>query len=155
MDSPIEKQLLPMEKKVVYGAETISLYSIGYLAYMSHRSQATIRRWQRNGILPKPIFDLYDGKRWYTAPELIGYTQIVRQGNVRAGKKIGFLIKRQFLEFRHRLKKVIKDTPERMLSELPMTFSIQDLMRKHRTDYWKSTALDLLSTLTQVEKNQE
>src|ERR1043166_4767149 len=78
-------QFVPIERLFIYGGETIRVYSIGWLAYMCNRNQQSIRRWQRDKILPAPIFDLNDGKRWYTAAELIGYAKIVRSANIRPG----------------------------------------------------------------------
>ncbi len=144
-----ELKFIPQEKSIIYGSHSIKVYSIGFLSYMCNRSQNCIRRWQRTKILPRPIFDLYDGKRWYTAAELIGYTQIVRQGNIRAGAKMPISVKLQFADFRRQLKHVIKKDPDN-LQGLPSNFSIADLMRKHREDYWKEKANSLLGKLTQV-----
>jgi hypothetical protein len=77
---------LPPKKKVQFKGHEITLYSIGWLAYLVNRTSDTVRRWASLGLLPKPLFNLPDnikGRRWYTANEVTSYSVIVNQCHLR------------------------------------------------------------------------
>ncbi len=143
----MKQGIIPVEKNFIYGDSVLKMYSIGWLAYMCNRSQVCLRKWQRDGILPRPLFDLNDGRRWYTAAELIGYAKIIREGNVSPGRKSLFAVKEWMWRFRLRLKKLYDKEPDRIRKELPNEFSIKDLMRRHKEEYWKEKADGLLKEL--------
>jgi hypothetical protein len=73
---------LPFRRNVILGegenSFSITLYSIGWLSFLVRRHVQTVRIWERDGILPKPVFDkqVDDMYRWYCAAELMGYAQI-------------------------------------------------------------------------------
>lgn len=64
---------------VLFKGEALELYSVGWLAYVCHRTARSIYLWEKAGVMPKPIFDIKDGRRWYCATELVGYNVIVER----------------------------------------------------------------------------
>jgi hypothetical protein len=142
-----KQQGIPLERNFIYEGYSLRLYSIGWLAYMCNRSQVCIRKWQRNGVLPRPIFDLNDGRRWYSVAELLGYSKIIRESNIRPGKQSLFAVKEWTARYKLRLKKLYEQEPQKIRAEFPEEFSIKDLMRRHKEAYWKSQALKLVNEL--------
>ena len=82
-----------MSKVVKFGETYLRVYSIGHLAMALDRSAATIRRWQRNKVIPRPIIATRDGARWYLKEEIVVYSRLVKTYDVRTGlsiEKTGF-----------------------------------------------------------------
>jgi DNA-binding transcriptional MerR regulator len=79
---------LPFRKRVMLGTTCLTLYSLGWLSLLAHRSCVTLRGWERSGLLPKPIFDkqVDPSVRYYTAGELLGYARIIRATRIENGK---------------------------------------------------------------------
>jgi DNA-binding transcriptional MerR regulator len=69
----------PLTKDVILTGRRIRVYTIGWLRYMTHLADVTLRGWEREGILPKPICKLPGNTRWYTSAELMVYTALIRQ----------------------------------------------------------------------------
>jgi DNA-binding transcriptional MerR regulator len=69
----------PRTKDIIHSDTRIRLYSIGWMRYMTYLADVTLRGWERKQILPKPIFALAGGVRWYSSAELIAYSRIIQQ----------------------------------------------------------------------------
>ena len=115
-------KVLAPRTQVAFGDATIELYSIAWLAHLCNRTQRSLYVWEKRNILPSPIFDLNDGRRWYCAGELIGYSHLVRTLTPR-NKKMGSLIDLKRLaeklaQFHQALKKEIENTGK-TVAELP------------------------------------
>lgn len=67
----------PMIKRVTWNGVQIHLYSIGWLSFHSKMAQVTLRLWQRQKVLPEPVMQLPGSVRWYSAPEVILFSQII------------------------------------------------------------------------------
>jgi DNA-binding transcriptional MerR regulator len=81
-------KLISFKKDVLVKGRRFTVYSIGWFAFLLHRTPWTIRNWERKGILPKPILNLGNDTRWYLPDEIEGYAKIYLRADVRAGKKI-------------------------------------------------------------------
>lgn len=78
---------LPPTKKVVFKGFKLKVYSIGWLALLTNRTSWTVRRWESLGMLPQPVLNFSQGakrySRWYTAAELLAYSEIFKKSNVK------------------------------------------------------------------------
>lgn len=54
----------------------VPVFSIKYLAESLRRGVQTVTAWEKNRRFPKPILDLGDGLRWYTANEIEAFTRL-------------------------------------------------------------------------------
>lgn len=68
---------LPRTKQVVLAGIGLRCYSIGWLAYTSNAAQVTLRLWERNGVLPRPLVRIGDN-RWYTSMEVLRFAAAIR-----------------------------------------------------------------------------
>lgn len=68
--------LKPRKKVVTWQGHKLTLYSVGWLAYMSNCKQRTLRFWESEEIIPKPLFSA-GFYRWYCVYELQGYSAII------------------------------------------------------------------------------
>lgn len=76
---------LPRKKTIMYQGKKTRVYSIGYFANAVKRSNDTVRRWEKGGFIPTPLFKLKGSRlRWYTALEINGLAAIFRRANVRS-----------------------------------------------------------------------
>jgi len=108
------------EKLVTVHGVQFKVFSRSVVAKALNRCLLTIQLWNKNGTIPEPIFDLKDGRRWYSAQEIRifkalleqeGLTRFGPDGKIKkSGKPIGRtnFKKRAALESR-RLKKEVKD----------------------------------------------
>ncbi len=100
----------PRTKQVRLGAHTLELYSIGYLADICDLAVVTIRLWERQELLPKPILRVAGGIRFYTALEIATYASLIQ--NHYASGRDKRLLRSQFAtkntEIRARLKQIEK-----------------------------------------------
>lgn len=115
---------------VMYEGEALELYSLGWLAYVCHRTSRSLYLWEKAGVLPKPIFDIKDGRRWYCATELVGYNVIVERLTPERSKDsknadLGKL-KEAFHAFNHQLRRELSKTSskEALARKLPMADEI-------------------------------
>ena len=111
---------------------TAELYAIGWLAYSCNRTQRTLYVWEKESILPRPLFDIGDKRRWYTSAELIGYGLVVSNCtpvNVKAGKLIDLVILRKSLqEFRANLSAAIKEDLALVTEPLPDFHKLEEAL---------------------------
>lgn len=70
---------IPRIKRVLWQETTISVYSIGWMSYLTFLAAVTIRKWEREGIIPKPFFKLAGSNRWYSAAELLLYSSTIHR----------------------------------------------------------------------------
>ena len=75
-------------KRVKIGGKEVTLYGIGHLALALRRSTATVRRWQRKGIIQPPLVATADKVRWYTQPEVELYKRLMMNHNLMTGLDI-------------------------------------------------------------------
>ena len=72
-------KIKPRNKDIVFQGVRLRVYSISWFSYLTYLSLNTIRLWERNGIVPKPFFVLAGKNRWYSAAELLTYSNAIRQ----------------------------------------------------------------------------
>lgn len=100
----------PKTRTVRLGAHTLELYSIGFLADICNLAVVTIRLWERQQLLPKPILRVSGGIRFYTALEIATYASLV-QAHYASGRDKRKL-REQFMaknaEIRRRLQQIEK-----------------------------------------------
>ena len=70
-------------KKVKYKGFIIHVYPISWLCFLIGRDITTVRRWERRGILPEPLFKLQNNTRYYTAAEIRGYIACFKKAYIR------------------------------------------------------------------------
>jgi hypothetical protein len=64
---------VPWTKDISHNRVPLRLYSIGWLSYITLFASVTLRLWERQKILPKPVFALPSGGRWYSPAELTAF----------------------------------------------------------------------------------
>lgn len=65
----------------------VTLYSIGYVAAVSKRAQRTLRKYERNWILPRPLIKTPSNIRFYLADEVYQYGTIIANCAPTKGKR--------------------------------------------------------------------
>ena len=119
---PTESKIDKRKEKLVRlpDGTQIKVFSRFMVAQALGRTVRTIRAWDKNGILPEPIFKLRDGRRWYSAQEIRIFKMLLEQEGLnrlgadgrmkKAGKPIAQtnFKRRAALEVK-RLKKEVKD----------------------------------------------
>ena len=73
------------QKVVTVLGVDVKLFSTAYLADALGRTSQTVCRWERELILPKPIIETKDGRRWYTQEEVTLYARMLREEGVKNG----------------------------------------------------------------------
>ena len=116
---------------------------------MIQRQQYTIRIWEKNGVLPKPLLRL-DGTdyRWYSAAELIGYSEIFHscKDAMRRTSTLKSGFPRKCAWFQAQLRGAVKKDPSAFKPKLPQEDSIRKMfMAKH--------GFALAATLSDIEES--
>lgn len=83
-----------MPKIYIINNKEVELYTIGELAVQLDRQRQTIRKWERDGIIPAATFRSKSGRRLYTKKQI---DAIVRTVN-KFGLKQGMAISQEFKE---------------------------------------------------------
>lgn len=118
-------------KTIVYKGRNLRLYSIAWLAHLSGKSVRSLHRWDTLGKMPKPLFVLSDGVRWYSAAELKGYARLIRAANI---GRMGRLPKNQepplewFHRFASQFRKDLKKLLDEKLGDFPERMSDEDAL---------------------------
>lgn len=108
------------KKTIHYKDRAITVYSIGWLALLVNRTVTQVRRWEKAKILPPPLLDAHDNRRWYTAGELHGYSRVFKASNVRTGMKIeNTPFKIKAAQFRMNFRKVLEGPAKDIVAKLP------------------------------------
>jgi DNA-binding transcriptional MerR regulator len=68
----------PRTKDIIFNDKRIRVYSVGWFSYLTFLAQVTLRKWEREGILPRPFFKLAGANRWYSPAELMLYTREIQ-----------------------------------------------------------------------------
>lgn len=129
------------------GKQSMTVYSIGWLAILTKRHPGTMRNWESNGLLPKPIFDkqIDDVYRYYTAGELMGYTKIVTSFRREPGKPFPKDLKNRLHEFRMKLKEQMKIRPEIIVLKLANEEQIEEALKNNVDKRQRRTAKEILT----------
>lgn len=106
----------PITKDVILANRRIRVYTIGWLRYMTHLADVTLRGWERNGILPKPICKLAGNTRWYSSAELLVYTALIRQ-HYQSGRDMNKL-KRNLAEANIKIRKQYMGSVQKLPPEM-------------------------------------
>lgn len=95
----------PFKKCVVFNETTLTVYSIGWLALLVSRHVGTLRVMEKEGVLPQPIFHEQMGNdvRYYTAAELLGYSEILKSNRLPPGRSLKGESKKGVLRSKMRL----------------------------------------------------
>lgn len=82
-ESPAEDDLFFLDKPIIklIQGEPTELFTVGQLALALNRKSGTIRLWERNGTIPKPVYTVqkdnkYAKRRLYTRPQVEGLRKI-------------------------------------------------------------------------------
>jgi DNA-binding transcriptional MerR regulator len=126
---------------------TIKVYAIKWLSILLNKHTNTIRQWESEGVLPRPILDLGDSYRWYTALEVEYYVRLFRSIKTRPGcgfKRLGVAQAAQQIKdsIRRAMAKDIKvlQKPLSREEEILKAKSIKKVVQ------WKSDVEELLNT---------
>ena len=83
-----------LKHKLPSGAE-IKLFPVGTLADMIDRDRQTIKRWEKNGMIPKAPFTTHHGKKLVRLyPEYFGRAlrRVIKNMGIRKGKSFDAMI---------------------------------------------------------------
>jgi hypothetical protein len=131
------------KKEVLVNGVMMTVYSIGWLGLLTNKGIANIRRWERLKILPKPIVIIPgEDRRYYLAAELVGYSEIYKRSDVRAGfpiQKTPF--KRQARAFKVQLQQVINNPKKlkALVTKIPNEAAYEKGARRDRERNLKTT----------------
>ena len=132
------------KRKIKYKGANLFVYPIGWLAFLMGRSTSSVRRWERAGILPRPIFETPDKIRWYCAPEIAGYVKIFKACNIRRRIPIESTpFKHNAHEYKLRLKQKLEEYVANN-SQLKNHDQLEKVIDKHTHTKWQTEALRLL-----------
>lgn len=92
---------MPRKKVIKLGSQDITVYSIGWFAYVARISRQTIRLWEAKKILPRPLLNISGNRRFYTPSEILVYASDI--DNHYAGGRDLNLLRSTFRTNRHRL----------------------------------------------------
>jgi len=101
-------------KTVLFGDVSLRVYAVGFLARALDRSTATVRRWQRRGVIPPPCIKTKDGARWYLKEEIEIYSRMAKKFALHTGSCIestGFPeeVTRQIDSIKRKLNKLVQE----------------------------------------------
>lgn len=82
---------------MIRGEETV-LYTIGELADQLDRQRQTIRKWEREGIIPAATFRSKSGRRLYTQAQVDAIVNTVDKFDLKQGMAIPAEFKREVHE---------------------------------------------------------
>lgn len=68
---------IPRTTLVKVQGKVVTLYSIGFLATLCKKSTRTLRQYEAERVLPKPLITCPSGIRWYMADELTTYSKLI------------------------------------------------------------------------------
>jgi hypothetical protein len=136
----------PPSKIVAFRNHSITVYSIGWLAILTNRSSQSVRLWERRQLLPKPILQLNDGFRWYTAAELLGYSKIYNAAGITPGVSIfSSTFAANAGDFHRQLKLELTNKQVIPLAELPDFKRFQEAFSNLKDEALKAKANKILS----------
>jgi DNA-binding transcriptional MerR regulator len=142
---------LPFRKTVLFKEKTMTVYSIGWLALLLGRHPMTVRKWEKDGTLPKPVFgDQIDKRyRYYTPGEILGYARIAKRFECRSGRAYPPELKDSLHTFRSQLKAQMDKDPSNVLLNIPDEGRIEKALQNNDDRRQRRTA-NVLSVLTKV-----
>ena len=135
----------PPKKNIVYNGHAMTVYGIGWLAYLTHRKTHTVRSWERKKILPRPILDLKDGRRWYTTAELIAYVRIFNRCVFKPMVPVvrnGF--REQAYDFSNKLRRMVAKTPSEFGTKIKDSDRMEQAIEAYKEKVWQDKADKLL-----------
>jgi predicted DNA-binding transcriptional regulator AlpA len=120
---PLVPKMFPT-KTIKYRNRQLRLYSLKWLAVMCHRHPQTFYRLEKEGSMPRPIFDIGDAVRWYTAAEIKGYAKLFKAAKLRPGRiyigtvKASYWFQTNAAAFKAKLKTFIEDHTDKVPEKL-------------------------------------
>jgi len=108
--------------RVAVKGAVVYLYPMCWLAYALKRKADTIRKWEKMGHMPRPLFRMNEHNwRFYTSLEIIGYARLFLQEKFhthisKSFENTHFVRKAKLL--RIELKKLLETNPEHFGSRL-------------------------------------
>lgn len=85
-------------KEYIIDGKTLELFTIGELASRLDRQRQTLRKWERDGVIPQAVFRSGSNRRLYTRNQIEVIVRCVKKYNI----KQGYPIPREFKEEVHR-----------------------------------------------------
>lgn len=75
-------------KTYIVGGKQVKLYTIGELSRRLDRQHQTIRKWERDGIIPPAQFRSKTNRRLYTEAQINAIVKVVERYGLKQGSKI-------------------------------------------------------------------
>lgn len=138
---------IPRKKTVKFHGVAVTLYSIGWLSYLTGRSEWTVRHWEKNGLLPQPIFNVKSSKqwRWYSAQELVGYAMLYKRADVKTGESTGTMhFKHSVHTYKTQLEKKIAKEPEFLAPAFAAESAVYQSIRRDKSALIQAEAEGML-----------
>lgn len=146
-------------KEILLNGRKMTIYSIGWLSILTNKCLANIRRWERMGILPKPIVKLpSENRRYYLAAELIGYTKVYQQANVRTGFALTSTnFKQKAREFRNQLQVALNDPKKfnQLEEKLPNEKAFSKQVSQKLEQKIREKAHSIIADISRTQHNQD
>lgn len=138
-------------KEVCVNKRRFWLYSVAWLGALAKKSPRTIHRLERIKVMPRPIYDLGDGYRWYTAGEIMGYSRLIAAAGLKPGRhgngaKRSDWLKVHAFAFRAKLKETLKVSPELVKNRLDQEAAIlKELSTYNRIRFTEQDIIRLIT----------
>lgn len=87
-----------MGKTYIINGKEVELFTIGELADRLDRQRQTIRKWEREGIIPAATFRSKAGRRLYTSEQINAIIKVVEKYDLKQGMAIPPEFKREVKE---------------------------------------------------------
>lgn len=138
-------------KEVCVNKRRFWLYSVAWLGALAKKSPRTIHRLERIKVLPRPIYDLGDSYRWYTAGEIMGYSRLIIAAGLKPGRYGGGARRSDWLkvhafDFRAKLKETLKVNPDLIKPRLDQEAAIiKELSTYNRIRFTEQDIIKLIT----------
>lgn len=77
-----------MPREYIINGKEFELYTIGELADRLDRQRQTLRKWEREGIIPQAQYRSKTGRRLYSKEQIQAVVEIVDKYNLKQGQAI-------------------------------------------------------------------
>lgn len=135
MPLPVKSQYrCPPTRQVIFKGFKCKLYSVSWLARMLNRRVDTVRGWERQLVLPRPLLNFEDHfYRWYSAAEVLGYTQVYAGcPHCLNGRVDLYTFKKRAIDFHIKLRHIIEKDPTQLLTSFPQETTLREIFMHNR-----------------------
>lgn len=125
---------IPRWKDVEFENHRVRIYSIGWLSLIAKLTPSNCKRWEKLGILPKPLMQLTGKWRYYLADEILGYSNALSRARISSGQSRKEFDRGTFSRLSRITRAAVRlkaeKSPEELLTKLPQENAIREALKK-------------------------